>query len=835
VTFFVAVSAQAQSPTVSELNIISDTSFSAWVTSSQIAVTENTVHIIYIIQDTVLQYRRSIDGGNTFEPTINLAEVLGGINVYPKICAYQEHVFVFATKEDHIYFRRSNDRGVTWSDWVIATDLGSAHYITLWGPAIYGDTLAVSVNYNGSASIFMSTDLGDSWNNIGPFTNGTYQALAITSGSIHFVYNANYGADEVFYQKYSGGIWKERIMLSQSNYIASLDPCMNSDGEKIIVAWREGDGNGIYHTNTRMSFNGGVDWLPERVSSGSNMAIFWLYAAMNERIRAASWVLQIPSPHDMISYSVDYGAWIDMPAMVGVGGFQVPQYIPGPQINISDNSIHLMRLGQAASGNLYVAYQRMDFSLTHAQLVVNKTQLDFSASGEFDTLLVSNAGPDTLVGQIAVSNENFLILNPDLRIPPGESRNLMVKFQPMGSGGGITGYIFMYYNGDGSPMQVRLVSKIVSPVSPVNGKRLLNNLNRILFSWNKVEGATAYEIQTYVFPEWTSDTIFYYGGVVTDTFYNEPEFYSWLPGQWYYWRVRAITESDTGNWSEVWRFKTTPDYIRYGQIVTKPDWYLLSRPLSNPIHAYSFFEEYLCSMPAFVYQKGYKETDLLPPENGFWLKFKNPVWEWLINTGRPLVAETIAVTNKWNLIGSLTDTISVSSLKTDPPGLEISDFYTFDNNSHTYIKADLIIPGYGYWVKANDSGSIIMALDSLDGSSMNESHTVHIVPTNELPPPPPSGYYKQEKTIPKVYALYQNYPNPFNPATQIAFDLPEDSLVKLIIYNVLGQEVSILLEEQIQSGQYKVSFNLDALPSGVYVYRITAGTFSDTKKMILIK
>ncbi|MBI5058556.1 T9SS type A sorting domain-containing protein [candidate division KSB1 bacterium] len=85
------------------------------------------------------------------------------------------------------------------------------------------------------------------------------------------------------------------------------------------------------------------------------------------------------------------------------------------------------------------------------------------------------------------------------------------------------------------------------------------------------------------------------------------------------------------------------------------------------------------------------------------------------------------------------------------------------------------------------------------------------------------------------YALHQNYPNPFNPETSIAFDLPVDGLVRLAVYNLLGQEVAPLVNRTLQAGRHVVSFDGSNLPTGIYVCRMEAAGFSDQKKMILMK
>ncbi|MGE5353959.1 MAG: TIM-barrel domain-containing protein, partial [Acidobacteriota bacterium] len=85
------------------------------------------------------------------------------------------------------------------------------------------------------------------------------------------------------------------------------------------------------------------------------------------------------------------------------------------------------------------------------------------------------------------------------------------------------------------------------------------------------------------------------------------------------------------------------------------------------------------------------------------------------------------------------------------------------------------------------------------------------------------------------FGLDQNYPNPFNPATKIKFTIAEKSYVKLTVYDILGRKVAILADEEKPKGNYEVSFDAGSLPSGVYIYELKAGSYSETKKMNLVK
>ncbi len=88
---------------------------------------------------------------------------------------------------------------------------------------------------------------------------------------------------------------------------------------------------------------------------------------------------------------------------------------------------------------------------------------------------------------------------------------------------------------------------------------------------------------------------------------------------------------------------------------------------------------------------------------------------------------------------------------------------------------------------------------------------------------------------PKEFVLYQNYPNPFNPKTVISYQLPVNGNVTLKVYDVLGNEVATLVNEEKQAGVYEVEFDGSSLASGMYLYKLQAGTFVQLKKMILIK
>jgi len=91
--------------------------------------------------------------------------------------------------------------------------------------------------------------------------------------------------------------------------------------------------------------------------------------------------------------------------------------------------------------------------------------------------------------------------------------------------------------------------------------------------------------------------------------------------------------------------------------------------------------------------------------------------------------------------------------------------------------------------------------------------------------------------MPSEYLLYQNYPNPFNPSTKIKFSIPKNTsgITSLKLFDILGREVSTLINESLQAGTYEVLFDGSNLSSGIYFYKITSGDYAASRKMILLK
>jgi trimeric autotransporter adhesin len=99
----------------------------------------------------------------------------------------------------------------------------------------------------------------------------------------------------------------------------------------------------------------------------------------------------------------------------------------------------------------------------------------------------------------------------------------------------------------------------------------------------------------------------------------------------------------------------------------------------------------------------------------------------------------------------------------------------------------------------------------------------------------PIGIHKINNEIPVKHSLLQNYPNPFNPSTKIVFDIPTASNVKIEVFDITGKRIEELVNENVKAGSYEVEWSASKLSSGTYFYRMQAGSYAETKKMILIK
>jgi photosystem II stability/assembly factor-like uncharacterized protein len=188
-------------------------------------------------------------------------------------------------------------------------------------------------------------------------------------------------------------------------------------------------------------------------------------------------------------------------------------------------------------------------------------------------------------------------------------------------------------------------------------------------------------------------------------------------------------------------------------------------------------------------------------------------------------------------ISKTTDGGNSWNTKYNAVGSQLNDVTTFGENIAWVVGSDKILrtdnagenwslqtfSPYHYILSANCVDSLICFAIGGEGSLYKTTNG--------------GGVTSAEKNIsnPESFRLYQNYPNPFNPSTEINYSLPQTDYVTLKVYDILGKEITTLVNEEQSAGNYEISFDAKNIVSGIYFYRIQAGNYSDIKKFILLR
>ncbi len=269
---------------------------------------------------------------------------------------------------------------------------------------------------------------------------------------------------------------------------------------------------------------------------------------------------------------------------------------------------------------------------------------------------------------------------------------------------------------------------------------------------------------------------------------------------------------------------------------TRAGWNMLSLPLLPSNQPATFVFPGAAGIP-IAYTTTYEYRDTIETGTGYWVRY-NAGSSYPI-TGDTLLTDTVDVAAGWNLVGSITRPIPAASVTSDPPGIVTSVFFGYDGS---YEHASTIEPGKAYWVKVYQSGRLILS----SGAAATPGSNIRIVDLGDRPPAPPEPS-TAAVPVPATFSLGQNYPNPFNPSTQITYSVPSSpGRVTLTVYDILGREVAMLVNEVKQPGVYHASWNGANYSSGVYTYRLkftplrvggtgTARGYSEVRKMVLAR
>lgn len=271
-------------------------------------------------------------------------------------------------------------------------------------------------------------------------------------------------------------------------------------------------------------------------------------------------------------------------------------------------------------------------------------------------------------------------------------------------------------------------------------------------------------------------------------------------------------------------------------------WYLVSLPLIPEDNSLSTLFPGAVAAYEWDYQsQNYLPVSQLEPEKAYWLLLLQAATVEVC--GLPLNSYTHSYTAQgWELTGSVLET---SPLTVDPPGSVVA-MYGWDPQVQNYMPISplSVEPTRGYWIlvfapcTVTAGGNGVAATGNIADDVELAAFYKHY---GALPPPPPYPVSESASTLlPQGYGLSQNYPNPFNPETIISYQLPEAGRVSLKIYSILGRQVRTLVDGEKPAGFHQARWDgrNDAgqkMESGIYLYKLEAGGFVQSRKTIFLK
>ncbi len=426
----------------------------------------------------------------------------------------------------------------------------------------------------------------------------------------------------------------------------------------------------------------------------------------------------------------------------------------------------------------------------------------------------------------SLSQYDFLMTVPALQLP---SYNAVVPTLADSTSGGIpyftyiiTGQTAIVYNYYISYPDSGYSVDNLAPIQPSGLVAAAQPGPQAQLSWNP---PTDPDVGRYDIYRSTTDNFSPAPGLKIGTAFS-PDFTDGTPtvGMTFHYRIIAVDVH--GNQSQP-SSEASATFPVTQTFTINTSWNMISVPLVPNDYTKSTLYPTAVS-PAYTYQGSYVISSTLQSGAGYWLRFDGD--QTIPITGTYKTADTVDVAAGWNMIGSISTSVPVTSVSSIPEGMITSQFFRYDNGYTTVMSID---PGSGYWVKVNGAGQLVLS------SSPSNSPKITIRVISEQPPPPPDG---EIGLLPREFSVEQNYPNPFNPSTTIHYELPSNSRVSIMVFNLLGQVVATLVNETEQAGHQQVNWNASNIASGIYFYRLEAvsaahpsETFTSVKKLVLLK
>lgn len=366
-------------------------------------------------------------------------------------------------------------------------------------------------------------------------------------------------------------------------------------------------------------------------------------------------------------------------------------------------------------------------------------------------------------------------------------------------------------------------------VSPANSITEVDTA--VTLVWTSVNEAQKYLIQ--LATDGAFNNIVSIDSTLTDTtiFYD-----GLIKGLKYYWRIQVKGNDGPGPWSDVWNFSTaitlpeTPEIISAFPLRKRDDYVTFKWNKSKYADSY---QVQISEYQSFITIKGTATTSDDSVNIGGTNEGDKYYWR--------MRARNIGGSSPWTEPAEFTVVLAPSDLKLQNYSAnEIT--LTWNDNSGVedgYIIERKQSPDTDF----SDIDTVDSGIESYSDQSIDQSHN-YSYRVRAYKEAGKSDYSNVaalnlvgviEDRIPSEFLLSQNYPNPFNPETKIYFAIPKTLNTKLTIYDLLGREVKTLVDKELGIGTHEFTFEAGNLPSGIYLYRIESGNFTQTRKMILMK
>jgi hypothetical protein len=356
----------------------------------------------------------------------------------------------------------------------------------------------------------------------------------------------------------------------------------------------------------------------------------------------------------------------------------------------------------------------------------------------------------------------------------------------------------------------------------------------ITFKWNRAQDAQKYLIQLSFDPAFSS--IARSDSTTADTVKTITDL---LEGKTYFWRVQARNGGGaSGPWSDVWSFTTftlapaKPQLVAATPYTTRDGWITFKWMKVKNADQYVLQLSDTQGFTAVTVEAPVSDT--VKVLSGF---SEGQRFYWRVQ------AKNVAGSGPWSDVSGYTLILAPTDLALQRSGTkEITLSWT----DHSAVENGYVIerkqsPQASFTVLDTAKGSASQYKDTKVEQGQTYTYRVKAYTnsaesdySNEASLAVTVGV-RQEEGVPTEYGVRQNFPNPFNPSTTISFSIPEESTVSLGIFNTLGKEVAVLLNDRKEAGSYRATWNAAGFPSGVYFYRLIAGSFMETKKLILQK